>query len=197
MKITESFDVYKSDGEMHHPACDRFVISHSKSRQRGFTLIEVSAAFMMMMILSGTIVTLLSQHVFFMQMYNNASFLSEEAPRINALVSSIVNQADSYFIFSNLTDAQNLGGATPVTSGGTAVRLTFRNPSGETDESILSYAGGTLNYHYKRLGVWSTTPDWVVTSQPKSATFSNDLGLLLIRLVGPEDEVIEFVGTSE
>lgn len=162
---------------------------------RGFTLIEVAASFAMMLILAGTIVTLLTQHVFFMQVFNNASFLSEEAPRINALVSSIVNQADTYFVFSSKDAA--VSGTTPVLTGGAAVRLTFRNPTGETDESILAFEGGSLNYYNKVGGVWATTPNWVVSSQPQAVTFSNDLGLLLVRLVGPQNEVITFAGTTE
>lgn len=199
MKIQKSFNGGLNDGAS---ACFVKPLSpprFPKRQQHGFTLIEVSLAFMMLIILSGSVVSLLTQHVFFMQLINNSSFLSEEAPRINAMVSSIVNQADSYQIFGSLADAE--AGANPVLNGGTAVRLTFRNPSGVADECILSFAGvgggaASLNYHYLSGGDWPAQPNWVVTSQPANVTFSTNQGSLLVRFVGPDGEIIEFAGNS-
>ncbi|MEY4484650.1 MAG: hypothetical protein RL693_2102 [Verrucomicrobiota bacterium] len=200
MKITESYQGGGiNDYGTHCPENPTQVPRFLKAKAHGFTLIEVSMAFMMLIILSGSVVSLLTQHVFFMQLINNSSFLSEEAPRINAMVSSIVNQADSYQIFGNLADAE--AGAKPLLNDGTAVRLTFRNPSGVPDECILSFAkvGGapaSLNYHYLSGGAWSAAPNWVVTSQPASVTFSTNEGSLLVRFVGPDGEIIEFAGNS-
>lgn len=199
MKLSTSQVPGLIDAATHDPSCDRFVALRFRSIRSGFTLIEMAAAMMMLMILGGTIVTLVSQHTFLMQIMNNTSFLSEEAPRINALMSSIVNKADSYFIFGKLEDAQApLGTAQPVNNGGRAVRLTFRNPSGATDESIISFDAGGLNYYYKDpTAGWSAVPNWTVTSRPSDVTFQNSIGILEAVFTGPDGEVITYAGTSE
>lgn len=200
MNITSSSKLDSNDDVTQHVLRDRFIAARPRTSRRGFTLVEMAAALMMMMILSGTIVTLVSQHTFLMQILNNSSFLSEEAPRINALMSSIVNQADSYFIFENLADAQApLGAANPSNDGG-AVRLTFRNPSGATDESIISYDPGEskLNYYYKDpVAGWSAVPNWTITSRPTAVWFQNGTGILEVVCIGPDGEGIIFSGASE
>ena len=131
------------------------------------------------------------------------AFLRDEAPQVNIMLTGILTEAESYRVYTS-TAAAKLGAAgTAVTTGGTAVRLLFKNPDGTFSEGIVDFrtiAGepqlGYYNYD-QILGAWSATPDWLISQRAQAVTFANDTGILLVTLTGPYGEQITYAGTGE
>lgn len=177
---------------------------HSRTRRRrasigGFSLMEITLAFAMsMMVASGTLM-LLSMHTNYMQQMESFRFLRDEAPQVNALVTQMVEKSAAYRIHANRADVFSEAGA--VNTGGKAVRLQFRNPSGLIDQSAIVFETvggfGQLNYYRQKNGVWPTTADWTITSDLLDAQFSDDTGVLLMTLTGPKSERVTYSGTSQ
>lgn len=172
---------------------------YPRPRTGGFTIVEISLAMTVAMFIASGVLMLLGLHSSFMTHMNEFRFLRDEAPQINSLVAQIVEKSVSYRIHANSADA--FGEAGPVNTGGRAVRLMFRNPSGLMDQSVIAFemvAGeGRLNYYRRQSGAWPALPDWTITSGILDAQFSDDSGVLLMSLVGPENEAITYAGTTQ
>ena len=173
-----------------------------KPRQRrsraGFSLLEITIALALALGVAGIGLAMLTQHTAFMSMVAKFSFLREDAPQINSLVSRIFGQAVTYRIYANKSDAFNNANAT--TTGGSAVRLVFRNPNGQLDQSALVFetinGEQQLNF-YNFDGGWPSNPNWTVASHLADVSFANDTGVLLMSLTGPNAEEITYVGSPE
>lgn len=167
-------------------------------RRAGFSLLEITIALALAMGVAGIGLTMLTQHTAFMSMVSKFAFLREDAPQINSLVSRIMGQAVTYRVYSNKNDAFNNANAT--TTGGNAMRLVFRNPNGQLDQSALVFESingeEQLNF-YNFDGGWPASPSWTVASNLTSVTFANDTGVLLMSLTGPNGEEITYVGSPE
>ena len=153
----------------------------------------------MAMALAAATIILMQQHIQFMKVVNQFSFLRDEAPLINVLMSRIIQRSDAYRIFAGRQGAINGGAA--VNTDGKAVWLRFRNPDGTFQQSIIAFddnAGdGRLNYYVYDGNSWPATPDWTISSLPENVSFSNDTGVLLMTVTGPSQEEITYVGYSE
>lgn len=170
-----------------------------KRHQGGFTIVEITLAMTVAMLIAAGVLMLLSSHSSFMTQMNAYRFLRDEAPQVNSLVAQMVGQAVSYRIHGSPGDA--FSAASPVNTGGRAVRLVYRNPSGLIDQSVIAYetvsGEGRLTYYRQSNGVWPASPDWTITSGIQDAQFSDDTGVLLMRLVGPENEIVTYAGTTQ
>lgn len=169
-----------------------------RRRQGGMTLVELTVYIAMALALSAMLLMMLQSHFTFMQMLTSMRFLRDDAPQINVMLTGILGKADSYRIYGSTANA--LAGVNAVNTGGTAVRLRFRNPDGSFEEGIVSFgtvAGKPqLGYHNSN-GAWTTTPDWVISQQPVAVTFADDTGILLVTLTGPYGEQVTYAGTGE
>lgn len=169
--------------------------SHARRHLRaGFTLMEVSTAMSLMVVLSIAMVVMIQQHVTFMSLAQKQTFLSDDAPKIGNLVARIFNQADHYFVYPDLDSA--MGGATPVLSGGGAVRLFFKTAAQETEQRVLAAEEGTQGTELKfyTLKADGTQSSWTVASRLQGATFSAEQGVLSVTLQGPNGEEISYCG---
>jgi len=173
--------------------------SNCLRRKRGFSLIEMTLAIFMSLWVASATVVLMKQHVYFIKAINQFGFLRDEAPMINVLMSHIIQRADAYRIYE--TKGNAMAGTGAVNTGGKAVWLRLRNPDGSFEQSIIAFeetAGeGSLNYYVHDGAVWGEAPDWTISSLPQDVTFSNDSGVLLIQMTGPNQEEITYVGYSE
>ncbi len=126
------------------------------------------------------------------------AFLRDDAPQVNIMLTGILGKADSYRIYGSTADAK--AAANAVNTGGTAVRLTFRNPDGSLAEGIVDFstlAGqGQLGY-YNFNGAWAATPDWFISRRATAVTFDDTTRILLVTLTGPFGEQITYAGTGE
>lgn len=168
---------------------------------RAFTLLEMTLALALTLGIAVTVVGLLQQQVSFTRILANFQFLREEAPQVNTLLSTLVNKADSYRIYGNRANAAASTGA--VQTGGRALRLRFRNPDGTSDLAIVSFemhnGKNRLNFYYRpsSLTSWPTSPNWTISSKPALVDFSNNTGILLIAMTGPNGEEITYAGNPD
>jgi len=176
--------------------------SASTSRKsKGFTLLEMTIALAMSMGIAATLIVFLQQQVSLAQVMNRFTFLRDEAPQINTLLSTIINKADNYRIYTNLNSAKN--SSNPVRTEGRALRLRFRNPDGDFDTAIISFenlnGSNRLNYYLLPKGTttWPSLPSWTITSKPQVINFSNPDGILLIRITGTNGDEITYAGNPE
>lgn len=168
---------------------------HSGIRQTaGFTLIEMSSAMSVMMVLAVALIVMLQQHVQFMQMFQQQSFLTDEAPKVGNLLGRMINQADHYFVYANKAEA--LGGGAPILTSGRAVRLFFKSAAQETAERLITMetpaSGGELRF-YSWLAD-GTSSSWVISSRLSDVGFVSDQGILSMTLQGPNGERVTFGG---
>lgn len=168
-------------------------------RTAGFTLMEMTLALTLTMGVAATTVLMAGQHVSFLRLVGEFSFLRDEAPAVNLLLSRIIQQSEAYRIYPDKGSAFNGDGA--VNAGGRALWLRFRNPDGATEQAVIAFEvadGETgLNFYNWDGASWSAAPAWTISSQPTGVTFSNDTGILLITVRGPNLEEITYVGNSE
>lgn len=174
--------------------------SSPRPRPRGMTLIELSIAIMIAVTLAGATMGMLSQQLSFSRMVQNQTFLLEDCPSINNLLSRMLGRVDSYRIYGDI-DAAKAGGAAVLT-GGNAIVLIYRDSLNRTSRTIV--AAENLNDGTVRLGVyilngstWGTSPDWVISTELADAEFFVQSGVLRIRLTGPNNEQITYSGHTQ
>lgn len=176
-----------------------FVIPHSSfriphSRRSGFTLIEMSTAMSVMLVLAVALVVLMQQHVQFMEMFRRQSFLTAEAPKIGDMLGRIFNNADHYFVYATKDDA--LAAGQPVLTGGRAVRLFFKPPNQQTQERVIAVET-TSNTTALRFYSWQTDgtlTSWTISDRIAGADFRADEGILSVTLDGPNGEQVTYSG---
>lgn len=165
----------------------------------GFSLIEMTLAMALAMGVAGAAVVMMQQHASFLRILGRFNFLRDEAPAINVLLSRIVQEADSYRIYT--TKASAMAGTGAVTSGGSALWLRFRNPDGTFRQAAIVFETvsgvAQLNYYNRGTTGWPASADWTISSQPTQVAFSNNSGVLLVEVTGPENEQITYVGNPE
>jgi hypothetical protein len=173
--------------------------SNQRRRRSGFSLVEVALGMMLTLGVAVTSLAMTNQHVRLMNALNSFTFLRDEAPTINLLLSRILQRADAYRIFASKGAAFSGSGA--VNTGGSAVWLRYRNPDGTFAESVVAFetsgARPGLNIYNRGASGWPGAPDWTISSRPAAVTFANDTGILLIRVTGPDSEQITYVGNAE
>lgn len=162
--------------------------------RQGFTLMEVSTAMGLMVMLSGALVVMLQQHLSFMGMAQRQTFLAKEAPQIGNILGRIFQQADHYFIYADRAGA--LGGATPVIQNGGAVRLFFKTSSQTTQERLIvaeaDSSGTSLRLYAAQTD--GTETSWLICKGLQGAAFHANEGILTATLTGPNGESITYCG---
>jgi type II secretory pathway component PulJ len=160
----------------------------------GFTLVEMSAAMAVMMVVSTALVAMMQQHIAFLQRCQQQVFLTSEAPKIGNLLNRILNSADHYFVYATKEDA--LGSGLPILTSGSAVKLFFKSAAQTTETRILSVepnsSGASLRFYTPQ----STSPEtsWTVSSKLRSASFLSEDGILSLSLLGPNYEQVTYYG---
>lgn len=160
----------------------------------GFTLLEMSTAFGVLMVLGVALLAMLQQHTQFLEMFRRQSFLAVEAPKIGNLLGRILNEADHYFVYAGKDEA--LAAGQPTMAPGQAVKLFFKTPTQETEERMIvaeSTAKGTALRFYS-WGADGTTAAWTIASRLRSASFQSDQGILNMTLEGPNGELVTYGG---
>lgn len=167
---------------------------HSRRRKAGFTLLEVSTAMSVMLVLGVALLVMLQQHTQFLEMFRRQSFLASEAPKIGNMLGRILNEADHYFVYADKDDALVPG--QPILTPGHAVKLFFKTPNQETEERMI-VAEDTATGSALRFYSWDTDgtmASWTITDRISSAEFQSDQGILNMTLEGPNGERVTYGG---
>jgi type II secretory pathway pseudopilin PulG len=178
------------------------VKSSSKSKRRGFTLIELTIAIMMGLATGTMVLALFNQQLAFLRIFKAQNFLTEEAPIVSTYVSRLIGKADRFRLHDSLADA--LSGANPRLTPSPVVVLNFRqldNPAAPMRATILSFenrGSGPALYYYvvPAVGVLGA-PQWSVTKSATNVTFAMVSGVLRMTLTGPNGEQITYSGTMQ
>lgn len=172
--------------------------SAASKRSRGFTLVELTLAIGLSLGVSAAVVGVLTQHTTFMRILSQFDFLRDDAPQINNVMSRLTGQAVSYRLYANKADAFTNTNA--VNTGGTALRLIFRNPNGLIDQTVVVFenVGGRDELNLYQFNVsWPAQKTWTITSKATAVTFADTTGILEMTLTGPANEQITYSATSE
>ncbi|HBJ85722.1 MAG TPA: hypothetical protein DDZ88_17985 [Verrucomicrobiales bacterium] len=168
--------------------------AHAGRAAPAFTLLEISSAIALMLILATALIVMLQQHVAFMEMAQRQKFLTNDAPQIGSLLGRIFNQSDHFFVYASHDSA--VAGDAPVLSGGKAVRLFFHAADQTSKERLIAVddSGGTTRLRFYTLHADGSETSWVVSDKIKDATFSTSEGILAATLEGPNGEEITYSG---
>lgn len=170
-------------------------ILKSKSK-RGFTLLELTVAMMVGLMVGGLLLTMLNQQITFLKIFRAQSFLNEEAPIISHHVSKLFLNAERFRLHASLEEA--LAGEDPQLTDSPVAVLNFRQPDGTLRAGILSFEdrgdGNALYYYVVPLSGELQDPEWSVTSKPTNVSFFVESGIIRTRLTGPAGEEITFSG---
>jgi len=164
------------------------------------TLVEVTVALMITMVIAGASMGMLSQQLSFTRMVRDQNFLLEDCPNINNLLSRTLGRIDSYRIYPDV-NAAKAGGAA-VLADGNAMLLTFRDSLNRMSFSIIAAEtqpdGRVRLGFYNRVGTtWPNTPDWVISQEAADVAFFVENGVLRVRLTGPNGDQITYSGHTQ
>ena len=168
--------------------------ARARHHSAGFTLLEVSTALGVMVVLSFALVIMLQQHLQFLDMFKKQSFLANEAPKIGNMLGRIINEADHYFVYATKTDA--LAGGLPVLTNGKAVMLYFKSPNPDIAQRLITVettASGAGLYFYT-LQAGAVQSSWTISSRISDANFLSNQGILNVTLSGPNGELVTYGG---
>lgn len=167
--------------------------------KRGFTLLELTIAMMVGMMVSAMVLAIFNQQMAFLRIFRAQSFLSEEAPVVSMYVSRVVAKADRFRLHASVADA--LAGSNPRLTSSPVCVLNFVQPDGSMRATILSFEdlgdGPALYYYVVPQSGVLTAPQWAVTTLPTNVEFFADQGILRTRLTGPQGEQITYSGTMK
>lgn len=168
-----------------------------RRRSGGFTLLETSAAMSVMLALGVAMLVMLQQHISFMDLTRQQSFLTNDAPQVGHLVGRLFAKADHFFVYESRAAAAS--GASPVLSNGRAARLFYVTADGRTREQWL--VAETVN---GRTALVCRTPRadgtefaWTVCTGLGGAVFQCEEGVLGVTLNGANGEQISYYGGSQ
>ncbi len=169
-------------------------------RSKGFTLVELSVATMLGMMIGAMVLAMFNQQLAFLKIYRVQNFLTEEAPVVSIYVSRLLGKADRFRLHDNVADA--LAGLRPRLTDSPVVLLNFRQPNGSMRAAILSFEvrdGGppALYYYLVPLNGVLGPPEWAVTKRPTQVVFAMEEGVLRMTLNGPAGEQITYSGTMQ
>lgn len=173
----------------------------ARKRIAGFTLLEMALAVSMGLGIGMALLSMLQQQISFTRVVGQFSFLRQDAPQINTLLSTLIKSSDSYRIYTDVANAK--AASNPVRTNGRALRLRLRNPDGTAAHAIISFEGGSsgkrLNFYFRKYNEtgWPSDPSWTISSSPALVDFSNSTGILLVAMTGPNGEEITYAGNPQ
>lgn len=167
--------------------------------RRGYTLVELTLAMGIGIMVAGMSLLLFNQQMAFLRIFRAQDFLSREAPLINNYVVRVIGAAEGYRLYTSM-EAMT-GGQDPVLADATVLVLRFREADGTVRASVLSFegSGDDQGLYYRVIpesGVLGD-PDWAVSKQPASVSFSVEQGVLRMHLAGPNGESLVYSGTQQ
>ncbi len=171
-----------------------------RKRARAFTLIELTMAMGLGLMIAAMVLALFNQQLAFLRIYSTQNFIAEEAPVIYSHVSKLIGKSERFRLHDNLDDA--LAGRNPRLTPSPVLVLNFRRPEGGPMlASILSFEdrgnGNGLYYYVQSANNQWSDPEWSITRKPQDVTFSVEEGILRMTLAGTNGERIVYSGSMQ
>lgn len=173
------------------------MIASRSSKCGGFSLVELSLAMLIGLMVCSMMMTLFMQQLTFLRIVNAQNFIIEEAPIINANVSRIIGQAERFRLHNSLSDAVADTNSVEPGKEASVLALQFRQPDGEVKVAYLEFKAADKALYYYANGKTGATPDWSITKQASSIVFFMDSGVLRMRLSGNNSEQITYAGAMQ
>ncbi len=181
----------------------------SKRKLKGFTLVELTVVISVNLVLIGSSLAVLNQQSAINNEIRKRSFIPEQAPQINTVVSKMIKRADRFQIYKDVAAAQSANAATSLADC-SAILLVYRDSIGGRVFGLIGVeeVGDqvNLNYYLNSGSGWGGAPSWKIASWGKSDTIkdNNDLpfdlsvenGVLRMKLTGPLDEEVTYASLS-
>lgn len=170
------------------------------SKPRGFTLIEMTVAITVGLMVAGISLTLFNSQLASYRILKTQNFLVAEAPHVNNTLNQIVSRASFFRMYEDMDDA--ISGENAVIANGKVLALMFAG----TDETNHSFGVIEFDQDSKRLeyyhvssmaGLAAAEPNWTISSRVSDATFFVENGVLRIRISGPNGEEIIYSTTTQ
>jgi hypothetical protein len=170
-----------------------------KPRGRGYTLVELTLAMCVGIVISALVMSLVNQQLAFLKIFRAQSFLVTEAPMLNNYVVKLVGNADSYRLYASIDDL--VAGRSQVMTNAPVIMLRFKEPNGTFRSSVLSFEDpGTGNGLYYRMvnssGVLAS-PSWVLSKKPTNVRFAIENGILRMVVSGSNGEEVTYSGAMQ
>lgn len=170
-----------------------------RSFRRGYTLVELTLAIGVGIVISALVMSLLNQQLAFLKIFRVQSFLVTEAPMLNNYLVKIIGNADSFRLYKSLDDVT--AGAPPVLADAPVIMLRFKEPNGTFRSSIIAFedpgTGSGLYYRMVNTSGGVASPSWALTKKPANVSFSVEQGILRIRVTGPNGEEVVYSGAIQ
>ena len=172
-------------------------MKRNTKRTQGMTLIETTLIIALSMMVGVMILMHMSAHSTIMIKARQARFLTEEAPVVGLILAKTVSNSEDFRIYPSRTQA--IGDSGSTTTGGAAIRLLLRQPTGQPFGLVIAYESvngvqGLYVYQQDPASLsWPSAPSWSVTTTPLAAVdFSNNTGVLLMKMTGIFGEEITY-----
>jgi hypothetical protein len=170
-----------------------------KSRGRGYTLVELTLAMSIGIVISGIVMSLVNQQLAFLKIFRVQSFLVTEAPMLNNYLVKIIGTADSYRLYASVDDL--VAGRAQVMDNAPVIMLRFKEPNGTFRASVLSFenpgTGSGLYYRMVNTSGVLGSPSWALSKRPTNVRFSIEQGILRVRVSGPNGEEVIYSGAMQ
>lgn len=170
-------------------------------KTRGMTLIEVSLAMTLGLVVAGMLMALVNQQLAFLNIFNRQTFLIDEAPMVSMHVGRMVGKADRFSLHASVADA--LADRNRRLTSSPVLLMTFQQPDGSVRSSIVCFEtrNGVRQLNYYLVPAAGATslgaPQWSITKKVQNTTFAVQQGVLRMTLTGPAGERIIYSGTMQ
>jgi prepilin-type N-terminal cleavage/methylation domain-containing protein len=174
-----------------------------KKKKSGYTLIELSVVMVLIVLIAGTLTSMLGQQVQYLKWWNTQKFVSEDAPLVNNMVVRLFSQADAFRVHTSRTQAlnQNVGALT-----GNTMLLGFAQPGNNNANAtkqwgMIEYDATNALIQYSSVtntnGVLTIAADatWTMASGVADANFTVVNGILNLTLTGPYGGQLTYAAT--
>ncbi|MEK7950142.1 hypothetical protein [Luteolibacter soli] len=170
-----------------------------KSRGRGYTLVELTLAMSVGIMISAIVMTLMRQQLNFLRIFRAQSFLVTEAPMLNNFVVKIIGNADSFRLYASVDDL--VAGRAQVMTNAPVIMLRFKEPNGTFRASVLSFEnpGTGTGLYYRMVNTAGTlgTAQWSLSKRPSNVRFAIENGILRMVVSGPNGEEVTYSGAVQ
>jgi len=170
-----------------------------RPRRRGFTLLELTLAVGIGMMIAAMGLLLFQQQMAFIRIFRAQDFLTREAPLINNYLVRVIAAAEGFQLYEDVEALT--GNESPVLGGAEVLVLRFRQPDGTTRATAITFEdpGGGKGVYYRLIdenGIVQDA-DWAISKEPQAVTFAIEAGILRIRMAGPNGEQLVYSGSEK